>query len=553
MGKPTNKREVYLVCALLIAVTAAVYWQVREFDFTNFDDQAYVQNNTCIADGLTFHGVRWALTTTYQFIWMPLVWISYMADHDLSPPTDSDIGADPGVCHLTNVVLHIANVLLLFVILRWMTDRTWPSAFVAALFAVHPLHVESVAWICERKDVLSTLFWLLTMLAYLRYVHRPGPWRYACVLLAYAMGLMSKPMLVTLPIALLIIDYWPLKWLGTGKHRLSFWQVLREKIPMFVMAIPCAVVTIASAGVAGAGASANSGVLYPFGVRAANAFVSYIRYVEMTFWPRNLAVFYPHPASTLPTWQVVGSVIVFVVLCVLAVRTARTRPYLTAGWLWFVITLIPVIGFVQVGKAALADRFTYVPSIGLFVAIAWGASDLLSRLSKSVPGRIICIGLATTLIGVLTVCSHLQVGYWRDSYTLFSHAIRVTGPNALAHYNLGLALQEMGRTAEAIRHYRESLRIDPNDADVKYTLARCLTDLGSTADLDEAIRLFRAAVDANPEFGPPHNCLGVALAKRGRLDEAISEFRQALRIDADMLEAQSNLAKALALKRQHHE
>lgn len=554
MGKLTGKHQAYLICTLLIVVTSAIYWRVAQFDFTNFDDQAYVRNNTYIADGLTLAGIKWSLTTTYQYVWMPLVWMSYMLDHDLNPPTDPAIGsADPRTCHITNLVLHIANVLLLFVVLRRMTGRVRLSAVVAALFAVHPLHVESVAWICERKDVLSTLFWLLTMFTYLGYVRRPGLGRYALVMLTYVMGLMSKPMLVTLPIALLIIDYWPLDRIGTGKRGIGFWRAVREKVPMFVLAIPCGIVTIASAGVAGPGATANSGVLYPFGVRAANAFVSYIRYIEMTFWPRNLAVFYPHPGATLPTWQVVASIAVFFVLCALAVRMARTLPYFTFGWLWYVITLAPVIGFVQVGKAALADRFTYVPSIGLFVAIVWGAYDLLSRLGGSTITRIAGVTSAAVMIAVLAVCSYVQVGYWRDSRTLFDHAISVTGPNALAHYNLGMALQDMGMTAEAIRHYREALRIDPNDADVKYTLARVLTDRGSTKELDEAIRLFEAAIDANPEFGAPHNCLGVALAKRGRLDEAIREFRKALRLSPDMFEAQNNLAKAIALKRRHHD
>ena len=547
-----DRRQVYLICALLILATLAVYWQVAGFDFANIDDESYVKYNPFIADGLTPARVQWSLTTTYQCIWMPLVWMSYMADHDVSSMIKGSPyvgGADPHVCHVTNLLLHVVNVVLLFLVLASMTRRPWLSAFVAALFAVHPLHVESVAWIAERKDVLSTLFWLLTMLAYLRYVRKPGIRRYALVLLAFALGLMSKPMIVTLPIALLILDYWPLDRLGTGEHRITFLRALREKIPMLVLAIPCAIITITSAGLEVASAAGDHGIIHPLGVRVANAFVSYIQYIVMMLWPRNLAVFYPHPGNTLPVWQVVGSVIVFAALCVLALRAARTRPYITAGWLWYVITLIPVIKLAQIGYDSLADRYTYVPLIGLFIVVAWGASDLLERLSRFVSASIVAAGLAGGLIITLMVCSYIQVGCWRNTYTLFGHAVRVTGPNAVARHVLGLALVEMEKPEEAIKQYRESLRIEPNNPDVSHRLGSLLVQRGSPADLDEAIRLFHAALKVKPSLELTRNWLGIALARRGRLDEAIVQFREALRINPRRTEAQGNLDRALALKR----
>jgi hypothetical protein len=546
-----NKRQVYLICALLILATLVVYWKVVGFDFTNFDDAYYVKNNPFITEGLTVPGIQWSLTTTYQFTWVPLVWMSYMADHDLSSLIMGSYvgGADPRVCHVTNLLLHIANVVLLFLVLASMTGRPWLSAFVAALFAVHPLHVESVAWIAERKDVLSTLFWLLTMLAYVRYVRKPGIWRYALVVLAYCMGLMSKPMLVTLPIALLVFDYWPLDRLGTGEHRISFVQALREKIPLLALALASTVITlkVSNVLVTSFGSSVRT-VVYPLGERVANAFVSYVQYILMMFWPRNLAAFYPHPTNSLPAWQVLGSVLVFASLSVLALRAARTRPYVTAGWLWYVITLLPVIGFVQVGMAGLADRFTYVPLIGPFIVVAWGAPDLLRRLGGLLFGRILAAGLAVGLIAILMVCSHDQVDYWRDSYTLFSHAIRVTGPNAQAHASLGWTLQDMGKTQQAIDQFRESLRISPERPDVLYSLGRVLAERGSPPDLDEAIKLFYAALKTNPRSELLHNYLGAALMRTGRLDAAISHFREALRLYPDLAEAQRNLDDALAVK-----
>jgi tetratricopeptide (TPR) repeat protein len=540
MGKSQDKRQLYLICALLVVITVTVYWQVAGFDFTNFDDNRYIKINPRIAQGLTLSGIRWSLTATYEATWIPLVWMSYMVDHDISSAfADGDVGggADPSVCHITNLLLHIANVLLLFIVLRWMTGRSWLSAFVAALFAVHPLHVESVAWVAERKDVLSTLFWLLTMLAYIGYSRKPHVWRYALVVLAYALGLMCKPMLVSLPLVLLLLDYWPL-----DRANLR-WRLVWEKAPLLAMSVFACVITFVAQRSGGAVVGVGD---LPLVYRVENAAISYVAYVVKMVWPAGLAALYPLEAK-LPIWQVVGSIFVLAAATILALRNSRRRPYLAVGWLWYLITLVPVIGLMQVGRQAMADRYSYIPLTGLFIAVAWGASDLLKRLGGK-SGRPLAVGLAVGLIAALMVRSYIQVGYWRDSYTLFTHAIRVTGPNAEAHHNLGGALLEMGETNEALVQYRESLRIDPDNPDLLYGLAFILYRRGSPADLDEAIELFYALIRIKPGRAAVHNDLGTALAKRGRLDAAISQFDQALRLNPESAEARLNLYNAVVLR-----
>ncbi len=550
--KPRDRRSVYLICALLIVITIAVYWRVATFDFINFDDEPYVKYNPRVAEGLTVDGIKWSLTSTYQSIWMPLVWISYMVDHDISSLTGStSAGADPHVCHVTNVLLHIANSLLLFLCLRWMTGRTWLSAFVAAVFAVHPLRVESVAWIAERKDVLSTFFWMLTMLAYVRYVRRPGAWRYVLVAVAFALGLMAKPMLVALPIALLILDYWPLNRLGSNDGQTTLWGAVREKIPLLVLAGATAVLAVRAtdAEVVNQGQRVVvAGQVWPFGERVANAFVSYAQYILMTFWPRDLAVFYPHPGHTLPPLIVAVSVLVLAALSLAAYFMHRIgKRYFAAGWLWYVVTLLPAIGFVQVGKAGIADRFTYVPSIGLLLIVGWGASELIGRFRPDVQ-RIAATGLGVAVVALLMCLSYVQVGHWRNSYELFTHTIRVTKPNAQARLNLGGFMQEQGKVAEAIRQFREALRIEPDNTDIMYSLACVLTNRGKTEDLKEAITLFQGVLKVAPGGELTHNYLGVALAKSGRLDDAIVHFEEALRLNPNRPEAQANLDRARALK-----
>jgi len=524
--KRGDRRQLYLICALLILATLAVYWQVAGFDFTNLDDSYFVRDNPFIANGLTPAGVQWSLTTTYQNTWVPLVWMSYMVDHDLS----SLIGgfylgnADPRVCHVTNLLLHIANVLLLFLVLASMTRRPWQSAFVAALFAVHPLHVESVAWITERKDVLSTLFWLLTMLAYLRYVGRPDIRRYALVLLVFAVGLMSKPMLVTLPIVLLLVDYWPLRRSQSEPWR----RLILEKIPLFVLSAAAAVVTLLAQAVT---SFAKIGLT----VRPANAIVSYMAYIRKMIWPTDLACFYPHPGSHLPIWQVLGSCLFVAGFSVAVIRLAPRRPYLSVGWFWYMITLLPVIGIVQVGDQAMADRYTYVPLIGLYVLIAWAVPELLARVPHKSIVLMVVAGIAIT---GLMIRAHNQVGCWRDSKTLFRHAIAVTSANWMAEFLLGAAFVNEGNTASAYRHIRISLRYNPRYANAHYTLGLLLE---VDRRFSEAIYEYRQAIRWERTASQPHMGLGRVLQQRGRLSEALRQFEEAQRLDPGNEPARENV------------
>lgn len=520
MDKTGNRRQIYLMCALLVIVTLAVYWPVIRSDFVNFDDDLYVTQNAAIANGVTLSSVKWALTTTYQNIWMPLVWISYLVDHDISVSILDSADSDPAVFHTTNLLLHIANAVLLFLLLTQMTRRPWLSMMVALLFAVHPLRVESVAWVAERKDVLSTLFWFLTMLAYVNYVRKPNARLYTLMLLAYGAGIMSKPTLSTLPLGLLILDFWPLGRLGKeGKVTLA--RAIREKIPLFALAAAAAVITVWASPVASAARGTQSlRVMIPFSERVANSLVSYVQYILMMLWPRNLAVFYPHPGHSVPLWQILASAVLLLALCVLSYRARHTRPYITAGWLWYVITLIPMIGLVQVGIAGLADRFTYVPLIGLFVLLVWWISDILQSLKNSSVAMIVKCGLGVGVTAILMLSTYVQVGYWRDSCTLFSHAVRVTRSNALAHRNLGYALEQNGKIEEAISHYRQSIKIAPDDPGYLDDLGRILTNRGTPADLDEAIGLFRRSLELAPTNELTQSYLAAAMYNKSVVDQA---------------------------------
>jgi len=452
---------VLLLGLFLMILTFATFEQVRTYDFINYDDNRYITENQHVQSGLTLEGVTWAFTTTHAANWHPLTWLSHMLDCQL-------YGLNPSGHHLTNLVFHIASTLLLFLVLERMTGALWRSAFVAALFALHPLHVESVAWAAERKDVLSTFFWMLTMWTYVHYVERPGFNRYLLVLLSFVLGLLSKPMLVTLPFVLLLVDYWPLgrfqfgrlsgdrrshtpKSSDTGDQKSIVLRLIREKVPFFVLCAISSILTIFAQQKIGALGSLES---YTLGSRIANASVSYVRYIEKMVWPRHLAVLYPYQ-QMLPIWKVLGSGLLLVGVSVLVIRAVRKHPYLGVGWFWYLGTLIPVIGLVQVGKQAMADRYTYVPLIGLFVMIAWGVPDLLAgwRFRKVVLS--ISTGL---LLSLLMIVTNLQVKHWQNDITLFEHTLAATSNNFIIHYNLGVAFDRQGKTQEAIAHFAEALR-----------------------------------------------------------------------------------------------
>jgi hypothetical protein len=428
-------------------------------------------------------------------------------------------GLNAGGYHLTNLLLHIANVLLFFFMLKRMTGALWRSGFVAVLFALHPLHVESVAWVTERKDVLSTFFWVLTFWVYVRYVEHPSPSRYLLGLVTFTLGLMAKPMLITLPFVLLLFDYWPLgrfdyghdcvesdphtcEYMNLSRKRLPVLLLLREKVPFFIIAGVFSVVTFLAQQSIGAVRSLDK---FPIESRIANALVSYVSYIGKMFWPHHLAIPYPHPLGSLPMWKALGAGILLTTLSILVIGKAARYRYLIVGWLWYLATLFPVIGLVQVGSQAMADRFTYVPLIGLFMMVAWGVPELV----KTWRHRQIVLGIsASILLFALMICTWLQVGYWKNSITLFTHVVNVTANNSVAHYSLGLALGKEGRLEESIRHSSEALRINPEDADT-------------------------------------HMNLGVVLAMQGKLEQAVVHFNEALRLDPDYTEARDNLEKVL--------
>ena len=522
MGKLLHTHRHILVGILLAVITLAAFWRVLECDFINYDDNLYVTENRHVQAGFTRESVRWALTARYEATWQPLVWLSYILDYQL-------YGLRAYGYHLTNLLLHIANTLLLFLIFRRMTGSLWRSAFVAVLFAIHPLHVESVAWVAERKDVLSTLFWVLTIWAYFSYTKRPEIKSYLLVILAFALGLMAKPVLVTLPFALLLLDFWPL--CRFPRH----WKLLWEKVPLFALAVGSCVMTSITLQEGGALSSLER---LPFDVRLANALISYVKYIRKMLWPRDLAIIYPHPMAGLPVWQVMGAVLALVCLSALIIRAVRRRPYLAVGWLWYIGTLVPMIGLAQVGTQALADRYTYVPLIGIFIIVAWGVPDLpaLGKAERRY-SRVLPV-LAGAVTAVLIVCTWIQVGYWRSSVTVFQHAIRVTTNNYLAHSNLGLALDAQGKTDQALRHLREALAIQPDYAPIQTNLGVILFKQGR---LDEAAAYFREAVRLEPGMAEGHLDLGVALAEQGKLEEAIGEFSKALEINPNLEEARCNL------------
>jgi tetratricopeptide (TPR) repeat protein len=608
-----SRPEVF-VCLFLIVTTFAVYWQVGNHQFINLDDPQYITKNPYVQKGLTPESVTWAFSITNISYWHPLTWLSLMLDYEF-------YGTNPRGYHLTNVVLHTLNVLLLFLILKWMTGSLWRSSFVAALFALHPLNVESVAWAVERKNVLSTFFWMLSLLAYGHYSCRPSIPRYLLLALFLALGLMTKPMLVTLPCVLLLLDYWPLGRLrfgqlggdrntqlnpsGVSRYQRSLpGTLILEKVPLLVLSGIAIYITSLAARHVGMVISTES---VPMKLRIANGLVSYVSYLVKMVWPENLAVFYPYP-SFVPFWQSAGAAALLVGISFLIFLGVKKTPYLVTGWLWYLGTLIPFIGLKQVGLwPAMADRFTYVPLIGLFIIVAWGIADLTTgwryRSSALTWG-------SGALLAALMILTWNQLRYWKNSSTLFEHALAVTEDNYVAHNNLGTALNEQGRVKEAMVHFTEAvtirpsfsraqnnlgnalsrqgknqeaighfykaLEVEPNMPGFHLNLGNALEKQGKTKEaafhystavhldptfaeayfnlgnllarqgnVEEAISNFSAALQLKPDFAEAHNSLGVVLAYKGKMEEAIAHFRKALRIKPGFIRAQNNLSMAL--------
>ena len=518
----SQKLRVIFICAMLVLATFVVFEPLRHNDFISFDDDKYITENPHIREGITRESLVWAFTSGYAGNWHPLTWLSHMLDIEF-------FGLDPLWHHMSNLLFHIANTLLLFLLLHNMTGAMWRSAFVAAAFGLHPVHIESVAWVAERKDVLSGLFWLLTMAAYVRYTRHSSVRKYLLVVLLLGLGLMAKSMLVTLPFVLLLLDYWPLRRLN--------WRTVVEKIPLIILSVICCVVTYI---VQQSGGAMTAMEVAPLSLRLSNALVSYASYLGKMIYPTDLAILYPFPINGLPWWQPTCAFLLLASLSVFAVYTARRGRYILTGWLWYLGTLVPVIGLVKVGVQAMADRYTYLPSIGIFIAIAWGAVQLLSRWRHCRLALGISAGL---LIGVMFICTRQQVHYWRDSFTLYKHALNVTEDNHRIHDNFGTVLSAQGKLDEAIRHYLEALRIKPNSAKFCFNLAVALKSQGK---LDEAIRHYRRALRIKPDYAEAYNNLGSVLLVQGKLDEAIWHYRRTLEIRPDSVQARRNLERALS-------
>ena len=547
-----------VVCALLVLVTLLVYLPVRHYAFTNFDDTDYVTQNPVVQAGLNWTGIKWAFTTTAANNWHPLTWLSLMLDCQL-------FGVNAGAEHLVNVFFHAVNVTLFFLLLLRLTGAFWPSAFVAALFAWHPLHVESVAWVAERKDVLSAFFGLLTLLAYVSYAQRrsrvenrepgagtamstPGSRRstldYVLALFFFACGLMAKPMLVTLPLVMLLLDFWPLERKRNARWRASDARHLAlEKLPFLVLSAVSCVITFIVQQRGGAVAAL---VRIPMASRIENAFVSYGRYLGKTFWPDNLAVLYPRPIH----WSaglVVFSLMLVIGLSVAAVWFGRKFPFALTGWFWFVVTLVPVIGLVQVGMQSMADRYTYLPLIGVFVVLVWGldAACVGWRVPKTWT-----ISLALMILVACAFRTRDQLRYWQNDEMLFRHALAVTQNNYLAYNNLGTWLSKKGRTPEARNCFQKALQINPDDSAVLYNLGNALVKLG---DWDGAIDYYQRALQITPAQADILDNLGLALVAKKQYDVAITNFEAALKVKPDFSDAHNNLATVLFIEHRFDE
>ncbi len=527
--KPLTSEQ--LIGLLLAVLTLVVFAPAVGHDFVCFDDPMYVSDNEQVLAGLTWNGLRWAWTTSHAGYYQPITWLSLQLDAQLfgvaeRQKIDPEIAPKAWGFHLSNILLHTVNVVLVFVVLRRLSGDIGRSAVVAALFAVHPLHVESVAWVTERKDVLSMFFGLLALWAYAAYVQRPGLWRYAAVLVSFTLGLLAKPMLVTLPCILLLLDFWPLRRLSLGPVRLFV-----EKLPLFAVAVAMGVVTIFTHyGVGGLAPLERS----PLGMRVVNAVAAYVWYLVKTVWPTNLAPFYPYFSQDLTWWQVAAAAALLIAITILTLAAARHWPYLAVGWLWFAIGLVPVIGLLQAGDQAVADRFTYLPHVGLFILIVWGLADLLT--ARSTPAAVPVAAAVALCLG-LAVGSWRQLGYWRDSITILDHALRATEANPAAHHALGLALAKQDQLVAAADHFAEAVRLDPGQPKAQLSLGQALLKLGRPA---EAVIHYQEALRLYPCGPPAHFQLGLALVKVGRPQAALEQFAEAARLDPDHAMARFN-------------
>ena len=538
-----------------MVATFCIYAQVQDHEFTNYDDDEYITESSLVQSGLTTESVIQVFTTMHFGGWQPITSLSYLLDYEL-------YGLNPTGYFLANLFFHIAGSLFLFLALLRMTGAIWQSAFVAAMFALHPLNVESVAWISERNNVLSTLFWIMTMWAYIHYAEKPTLKRYGLVFLFFALGLMSKPMLVTLPFALLLLDYWPLRRLRFEQERSrneilekntarrsEFFQLVLEKIPLFLLSMGSSMMTIYSAKTYfQINSLAGSLDLLSLQARLTNAVVSYLEYLGKMLWPAKLSVFYPHPGNALPLWKGILCGMALVGITIISIRLIRKAPYVAVGWFWYLGTLVPVIGIVQVGGQAMADRFTYIPLIGIFIIIAWGVPELISKWRYKEKVLSVSAGI---IIFALLITTWKQVSHWKSSITIFNHAIRVTDkkyPNfSLAYNNLGIALYAKGKNQEAVSHYKMAIKTKPAHAKAYYNLGIALNNEGKN---EEAISHYKMAIRIHPDFANAHYNLGIILLQRGEMKEAVHHFRETVRLRPEFVKARDYLKLALLQSRE---
>ncbi len=525
--KNNFRKQMLIVYVVLTLATLAVFWQVRSFDFVNFDDNTYILMNDNIMSGLTLQGVCWAFSTFDADFWHPLTRLSLMLDYQL-------YGLNAGGYHMTNVALHLLTTLLLFWLFNRMTGSVWRSAFVAAVFALHPLHVETVAWITKRKDVLCAFFGMFTLCLYILYKEKPDVKRYLLVLCFFFLALMSKSMAVTLPFVMILLDYWPLGLLRfqRGESNALLKQFI-EKIPFFILSAIFSVITIYARPYLKTLSQDRDFYSYLLTSRLANAPIAFITYLEKTFWPRDMAVYYPFSLQ-VPFWQFLCSVILILCISMIVVRVMKRLPFLFVGWFWYFITILPVIGIMQVSSRAQSDNYTYIPSIGIFIMVAWGIPLLMSqeRLQK-----MILVPVSVVILIVLAILAWQQCGYWKNSITLWNHTLRVTKDNYMAHTKLAFFLSEQGRKEEALEHFSRVVSIKPNVAQSYFNRGICYYELGR---YHLAISDFNAAIALKPDYFLAYNNRGIASAETGKYQQAIEDFNHAIRLNPDYSDSYYN-------------
>jgi tetratricopeptide (TPR) repeat protein len=523
----------WLIGAGLAVVTLAIYAQVAGHQFITLDDDVYIKDNPMVNRGVTLSRITWAFTTFHQANWHPLTWISHMIDSQV-------FGMNAGGHLLVNALIHVANTSLLFWFLLRTTHARWPSALVAALFALHPLHVESVAWAAERKDTLSTFFGLLSLIAYARYAEAPSRKWYAWTAIALVLGLMAKPVLVTWPFVMLLLDYWPFRRFQASEERdrwSAFRGIVLEKIPLFAIAAASCVITfIAQAR----GGTVRTFADAPVTLRLSNALVSYAKYLLLTFWPNDLAVYYPFAPAGIPLWQIVGAALLLIGITAFCISQGKIRPYLIVGWLWFVGTLIPVIGLVQVGGQTMADRYFYIPSVGLFIAIVFGVANIAQTRRVA---RAFSVATIAVVLLVLATLTNAQLHRWRDSATLFQHTLAVTPPNFPMEYNLAHVLGGQGKYDEAAAHFQNALQIKPDFFDGLLNMGVTRAQQGQ---IGEAIEYYQRAIAVQPDSAKAHAELGVALARQNRMEAALDELNKASDLAPNDADVHTNLGLVLA-------